>query len=84
MVAAVSDPKDFRNGRHFAAWLGLVPRQSSSGDRTHLLGISKRGDRHLRTLLIHGARAVLTCLISSGHFNLGERPRLLQLNNTAA
>ncbi|KVA59761.1 IS110 family transposase [Burkholderia cepacia] len=59
IVAAVSDPKDFRNGRHFAAWLGLVPRQSSSGDRTHLLGISKRGDRHLRTLLIHGARAVL-------------------------
>jgi transposase len=59
IVAAVSDPKDFKNGRHFAAWLGLVPRQSSSGDRTHLLGISKRGDRHLRTLLIHGARAVL-------------------------
>jgi transposase len=59
IVAAVSDPRDFKNGRHFSAWLGLVPRQHSSGDRTQLFGISKRGDRHLRTLLIHGARAVL-------------------------
>ncbi|VVE47487.1 IS110 family transposase [Pandoraea soli] len=59
IVAAVSDPKDFKNGRHFSAWLGLVPRQCSSGDKTRLQGISKRGDRHLRTLLIHGARAVL-------------------------
>ncbi len=59
IVAAVCDPKDFKNGRHFAAWLGLVPKQRSSGDKTHLLGISKRGDKHLRTLLIHGARAVL-------------------------
>lgn len=59
IVAAVSDPHDFKNGRHFSAWLGLVPRQHSSGDKTQLFGISKRGDRHLRTLLIHGARAVL-------------------------
>lgn len=59
ILAAVSDPKDFRNGHHFAAWLGLVPCQSSSGDRTYLLGIGKRGNRHLRTLLIHGPRAVL-------------------------
>jgi len=43
-----------------AAWLGLVPRQSSSGDKQVLSGISKQGDRYLRTLLIHGARAVLT------------------------
>jgi len=43
-----------------SAWLGLVPRQSSSGDKQILLGISKRGDRYLRTLLIHGARAVLS------------------------
>src|SRR3546814_7408770 len=42
-----------------AAWLGLVPRQSSSGNKQVLLGISKRGDRYLRTLLIHGARAAL-------------------------
>jgi len=60
IVAAVPDPKEFRNGRHLSAWLGLVPRQSSSGDKRTLLGISKRGDRYLRTLLIHGARAVLS------------------------
>ena len=60
IVAAVPDPKEFRNGRHLSAWLGLVPRQSSSGDKQVLLGISKRGDRYLRTLLIHGARAVLS------------------------
>ena len=60
IVAAVPEPKEFRNGRHMSAWLGLVPRQSSSGDKQTLLGISKRGDRYLRTLLIHGARAVLS------------------------
>jgi transposase len=58
-VAAVGDPAEFKNGRHFAAWLGLVPRQHSSGDRLQLMGISKRGDKYLRTLLVHGARAVL-------------------------
>ena len=61
MVAAVGDPTAFKNGRQLAAWLGLVPRQQSSGHRQVLLGISKRGDRYLRTLLIHGARAVVTC-----------------------
>ena len=60
IVAAVPEPHEFRNGRHMSAWLGLVPRQSSSGDKQVLLGISKRGDRYLRTLLIHGARAVLS------------------------
>ena len=60
IVAAVPDPGEFRNGRHMSAWLGLVPRQSSSGDKQILLGISKRGDRYLRTLLIHGARSVLS------------------------
>lgn len=59
MVAAGGDPTAFKNGRQLAAWLGLVPRQHSSGDRQRLLGISKRGDRYLRTLLIHGARAVV-------------------------
>lgn len=58
-VAAVGDAHDFKNGRHFAAWLGLVPKQRSSGNKVHLLGISKRGDKYLRTLLVHGARAVL-------------------------
>ena len=60
IVAAVPNPNEFRNGRHMSAWLGLIPRQSSSGDKQILLGISKRGDRYLRTLLIHGARAVLS------------------------
>jgi transposase len=59
MVAAVSDPHAFKNGRQLAAWLGLVPRQRSSGNTHRLLGISKRGARYLRTLLIHGARAVV-------------------------
>lgn len=62
MVAAVGSAKEFKNGREMAAWLGLVPRQCSSGNRTMLLGISKRGDRYLRTLLVHGARSVVrTC-----------------------
>jgi transposase len=59
LVAALSDGKAFQNGRQFAAWLGLVPRQHSSGGKPRLLGISKRGDAYLRTLLIHGARSVV-------------------------
>lgn len=59
LVAAVGDAHYFKNGRHLAAWLGLVPRQHSSGDRHRLMGISKRGDTYLRTLLIHGARSVM-------------------------
>lgn len=59
-VATMGDAKAFKSGREFAAWLGLVPRQSGTGGRVRLLGISKRGDKYLRTLLIHGARAVLT------------------------
>ena len=59
LIAAVSDVAEFESGRQFPAWLGLVPRQHSTGGQTRLLGISKRGDRHLRKLLIHGARATL-------------------------
>jgi len=59
LVAAVGDRSCFKNGRQFAAWLGLVPKQRSSGGRHRLFGISKRGDRYLRTLMIHGARAAL-------------------------
>lgn len=59
MVAAVPDPSLFRSARHFASWLGLTPRESSSGQRRRLGRISKRGNTYLRTLLIHGARAVL-------------------------
>ena len=58
MVAAVNDAGVFKNGRELSAWLGLVPKQNSTGGKTVLLGISKRGDRYLRTLLIHGARSV--------------------------
>ena len=59
-VAMMGDPAAFRSGREFAAWLGLVPRHSGTGGRVRMLGISKRGDTYLRTLLIHGARSVLT------------------------
>jgi transposase len=57
IVAAIGNPQQFTNGRELGAWLGLVPREHSSGNRTMLLGISKRGNRYLRTLLIHGACA---------------------------
>jgi len=59
IVANVGDAKQFCNGRQMAASLGLTPRQNSSGGKTRLLGITKRGDAQLRTLLIHGARSVL-------------------------
>jgi transposase len=59
VFGAVGDPRSFKSGRHFAAWLGLVPRQSSSGNKQRLLGISKRGDRYLRALLVHGGRSVV-------------------------
>jgi len=59
LVASVGDAKNFANGRQMAAWLGLVPRQHSSGGKSTLLGISKRGDSYLRTLLVHGARSVV-------------------------
>lgn len=58
LVLAIGDPSRFRSGRHFAAWLGLVPKQHSSGDRERLGGISKRGDGYVRTLLVHGARSI--------------------------
>jgi transposase len=59
LVAAVGNAGEFRSGRELAAYLGLVPRHRASGGRTTLLGISKRGDRYLRTLLVHGARSAL-------------------------
>ena len=57
--AAAGDGKNFVNGRHFSAWVGLVPGQHSTGGKPTLLGISKRGNAYMRTLFIHGARAVL-------------------------
>ncbi|WP_043129201.1 IS110 family RNA-guided transposase, partial [Photobacterium leiognathi] len=65
-VADVSAASNFSNGRNMAAWLGLVPRQYSTGGKTKLLGVSKRGNKHLRTLFIHGARAVLSRLETTG------------------
>jgi transposase len=59
IVATVGDARDFRSGRQFAAWLGLTPRQHSSGGKNRLGGITKRGDRYLRTLFVLGARSVL-------------------------
>ncbi len=59
LVASIADAKSFSNGRQLAAWLGLVPRQNSSGGKQKLLGMSKRGDVYLRTLLIHGARSAI-------------------------
>ncbi len=59
MVAAIGDIRVFKSGRELATWLGLVPRQHSTGGKATLLGISKRGDSYLRTLLIHGGRTVV-------------------------
>jgi transposase len=59
LVASIADARSFNNGRQVSAWLGLVPRQNSSGGKSTLLGISKRGDVYLRTLLIHGARSAI-------------------------
>jgi transposase len=59
IVATIGDAREFKNGRQLAAWMGLVPKQNSSGGKQTLLGISKRGDTYLRTLMIHGARAVI-------------------------
>src|SRR3954452_1573825 len=70
LVAAIGDGRTFARGRDLAAWLGLVPRQATTGGRPRLLGISKRGNGYLRRLLIHGARAALPSL-SGGATPLG-------------
>jgi transposase len=61
VVASIGNGAEFRKGRSFAAWLGLVPEQRSTGGKQKLLGISKHGNPYLRKLLVHGARAVLQC-----------------------
>ena len=62
IVATISDPTVFKNGREVAAWLGLVPKQHSSGNKIVLGSITKRGDRYVRKLLVHGARSIVkTC-----------------------
>ncbi|MCF1457118.1 MAG: transposase, partial [Shewanella sp.] len=59
-IATVGNASQFKQGRQFGAWLGLVPKQHSTGGKPTLLGISKRGDKHLRTLFIHCARSILS------------------------
>ncbi|MNY18471.1 Transposase IS116/IS110/IS902 family protein [compost metagenome] len=59
IVASMGTPTAFKNGREFAAWIGMVPRQTGTGGRIRQLGTSKRGDSYLRTLLMHGARAIV-------------------------
>ena len=79
LVAAVGDFSTFKSGRQFASWVGLVPRQVGTGGKTQQLGISKRGDTYLRTLLIAGARSVIaraersswiTRLLERRHYNV--------------
>lgn len=77
IVASVGSATEFKNARQLSAWLGLVPRQNSSGGKSKLLGISKRGDRYLRTLLIHGARSV----INASKRNLDDQSWLGRLLN---
>ena len=67
-VAIIGDPKSFKSGREFSAYLGLVPKQKGSGGKVQLQGISKRGDTYLRKLLIHGARSVLANSKSPGEW----------------
>lgn len=62
VVSQIGDGAEFKNGRHLSAYLGLVPRQHSSGEKCQLGRITKRGDRYLRKLLIHGGRAVVRCV----------------------
>jgi len=59
VVATVTDAKDFNSSRSFSAWIGLVPKQYTTGGHVQLGRISKRGEKHIRTSLIHGARAVI-------------------------
>jgi transposase len=61
VVASIGNGGEFRKGRSFAAWLGLVPKQESTGGKQKLLSISKRGNHYLRRLFVSGARAVLQC-----------------------
>lgn len=69
LVASLGDIRQFNSGQDLSAWLGLVPRQHSTGGNPRLLGISKRGNLYLRTLLIHGARAVIRWILRR------EKPR---------
>ena len=75
MVATVADPATFKSGRNLAAWIGLVPRQHSSGGKERLGGITKQGDSYLRHLLVIGSLAVVRYAVRNGT----RRPWLVQL-----
>jgi transposase len=75
LVATIADPKAFKSGRNLAAWIGLVPRQNSSGGKERLGGITKQGDRYLRQMLVVGAVAVIRYAVRNG----ARRPWLVQL-----
>ncbi|MCL6417889.1 IS110 family transposase [Aestuariirhabdus sp. Z084] len=77
VLAWVGDGRQFRSGRQFSAWAGLVPRQYSTGGKTTLLGISKRGSNGLRKLLIHGARSSIQWKLEGGHAWSGWMKELL-------
>src|SRR5439155_9122210 len=82
IVATVADSGEFRSGREFAAWLGLVPRQNSTGGKARLGGISKRGDSYLRRILVNSAHTVLLCSKQAKIAPwltslLGRKPRLV-------
>ena len=72
LIASIGNASCFQNGRQLASWLGLVPRQNSSGGKTKLLGISKRGDVYLRTLLVQGARSILNVRLRTINKNSQE------------
>ena len=76
LVASVADPRTFRSGRNFSAWIGLVPKQHSSGGKERLGSISKQGDRYLRSLFVAGALAVIRYAKIHG---TGHRPWLTSL-----
>lgn len=75
LVATIPDPKAFKSGRNLAAWVGLVPKQNSSGGKERMGGITKQGDRYLRQLLVVGALAVVRYAERHG----ARRPWLVQL-----
>jgi transposase len=75
LVSTIADPRAFKSGRNLAAWIGLVPRQNSSGGKERLGGITKQGDRYLRQLLVVGAIAVIRYAVRNG----ARRPWLVQL-----
>ena len=76
LVATVTDISGFHSGRQFAAWLGVTPKQTGTGGKIRQLGISKRGDTYVRTLLMHGARAVIARSVQSAWVQslLARRP----------